>query len=158
MQRLWPGVAVEENNLSHSRPSRATMLAVLPFENLGGDPDEDYFSDGLTDEMITQLASLNPDRLGVIARTSAMLYKRTNKGAAQIGRELGADYILEGSVRRSGERVRISAQLILARTQAHVWADSYERRVDDILRLQSEVARAIARESALREEAIASFE
>jgi TolB-like protein/DNA-binding winged helix-turn-helix (wHTH) protein/Flp pilus assembly protein TadD len=129
-----------------SAPSRATMLAVLPFENLSADPDEDYFSDGLTEEMITQLASLNPDRLGVIARTSAMLYKRTNKGAAQIGRELGADYILEGSVRRSGERVRITAQLILARTQAHVWADSYERRVDDILMLQSEVARAIARE------------
>jgi TolB-like protein/DNA-binding winged helix-turn-helix (wHTH) protein/Tfp pilus assembly protein PilF len=133
-----------------SDAANPVRIAVLPFENLSGDPDQEYFSDGLTDEMITQLASLSPGRLGVVARTSAMLYKRTRKGAAEIGRELGVDYILEGSVRRSGDRVRISAQLIRAESQTHVWAEHYDRAVDDILNLQSDVARAIARELSLQ--------
>ena len=122
------------------------MLAVLPVENLGGDPRHEYFSDGLTEEMITQLGRLNPSRLGVIARTSAMHYKGTDKTIAQIGRELGVSYVLEGSVRRSRHRVRIATQLIEVADQAHVWAESYERAIGDILVLQSDVARSIARE------------
>lgn len=125
-------------------PAGRIMLAVLPFENLSGDPEQEYFSDGLTDEMITQLAHLNPDGLGVIARTSAMQYKRTQKGAAQIGHELGVDYLLEGSVRRAGGRVRISAQLVRVRDETHSWAENYEEDVRDILTLQDDVARAIA--------------
>jgi TolB-like protein len=130
------------------------MLAVLPFENLSGDPEQDYFSDGLTEEMITQLGRLQPERLSVIARTSAMTYKGSNKTVDQIGRELGVDYILEGSVRlsraksrdRDADRVRISAQLIQVCNQTHLWAESYDRDLRDILTLQSEVARAIVRE------------
>ena len=122
------------------------MLAVLPFENLSGNANQEYFSDGLTEEMITQLSRLNPQRLGVIARTSAMMFKGTKKRIAEIGKELGAGYILEGSVRRSGNRLRISAQLILVADETHVWAENYERSLGDILMLQSEVARAIAQE------------
>ena len=122
------------------------MLAVLPFENLGGDPEQDYFSDGLTEEMITQLSRLNPERLGVIARTSAMMFKGTKKRIADIGRELGVAYVLEGSVRRAGNRIRVSAQLILVSDETHVWAENYDRSLGDVLKLQSDVARAIAGE------------
>jgi TolB-like protein/Tfp pilus assembly protein PilF len=128
------------------RPAGRTMLAVLPFENLSGDPEQDYFSDGLTEEMITQLGRLQPERLSVIARTSAMTYKGSNKTVDQIGRELGVDYLLEGSVRREGDQVRITAQLIQVRDQAHLWAQSYDRNVGSILAVQGEVARAIAGE------------
>jgi TolB-like protein/DNA-binding winged helix-turn-helix (wHTH) protein/Tfp pilus assembly protein PilF len=120
------------------------MLAVLPFENLSGDPEQEYFSNGLTEEMITQLGRLDPGRLGVIARTSAMQYKGAHKDARQIGSELGVDYLLEGSVRRDGNRVRISAQLIGVRDQSHQWAENYDRELRDILALQSDVASAIA--------------
>jgi TolB-like protein/tetratricopeptide (TPR) repeat protein len=118
-------------------------LAVLPFENLSRDPEQEYFSDGLTEEMITQLTRLQPGRLAVIARTSAMPYKRTAKKVNQIGRELGVDYILEGAVRREGRRARISAQLVRVSDQVHVWADSYDRELSGILAVQSEVARAV---------------
>ncbi len=121
------------------------MLVVLPFENLSGGKRHDYFSEGLTEEMITQLARLSPDHLGVIARTSAMQYKSTNKSVQQIGRELGVSHLLEGSVRRAADRVRIAAQLIRVSDETHLWADSYERNLHDILALQVEVARAIAR-------------
>jgi len=94
------------------------MLAVLPFENLSREPEQDYFSDGLTEEMISQLSRLNPKKLGVIARTSAMHYKNTAKTIDAIGRELGVDYIVEGSVRRAGERVRITATTRHARSAA----------------------------------------
>ena len=137
-------------------PSAAgkVMLAVLPFDNLSGDRAQEYFSDGLTDEMITQLGRLHPQRLGVIARTSAMKYKHTGKGIGQIGRELAVQYVLEGSVRlsraesrgRAGHRVRITAQLIQVSDQTHLWAESYERDLGDILALQSDVAQAIANE------------
>jgi TolB-like protein/Tfp pilus assembly protein PilF len=122
------------------------MLAILPFENLSLDEEQDYFSDGLTEEMITQLGRLNPDRLGVIARTSAMRYKSSGKAIRQIGQELGVDFVLEGSVRRAGGRVRIAAQLIQVADQTHLWAENYDRELGDILSLQSEVARAIAAE------------
>ncbi len=125
---------------------RRVTMAVLPFENLSGIEEEDFFSDGLTEEMITQLSRLNPQRLGVIARTSAMTYKRTDKSIDVIGRELGVSYILEGSVRRGANRVRVSAQLIQVRDQTHLWARSYDRGVGDMLALQSEVAHAIADE------------
>jgi TolB-like protein/DNA-binding winged helix-turn-helix (wHTH) protein len=126
------------------------MLAVLPFQNLSGDPQQEYFSNGLTEEMITQLGDLEPNRLGVIARTSAMQYKDTKKSARDIGRELGVDYILEGSVRLEGDRVRITAQLIQVKDQTHLWASDFDRNLREILVLQSDVAGAIAREIKLR--------
>jgi TolB-like protein/Tfp pilus assembly protein PilF len=123
------------------------MLVVLPFENLTqGEEKHDYFSDGLTEEMITQLARLSPEQLGVIARTSSMYYKSTIKTVGQIGQELGVSHLLEGSVRRVGTRARISAQLIRVSDECHVWAHSYERSLNDVLALQADVARAIARE------------
>jgi TolB-like protein/DNA-binding winged helix-turn-helix (wHTH) protein len=127
-------------------PAGRIMLAVLPFQNLSGDPEQEYFSDGLTAEMISQLGRLPPERLGVIARTSAIQYKNTKKSAAEIGRELGADYLVEGSVQRAGERVRIRTELVQARDQTHLWADTYERNLRDVLALQAEVANAIAGE------------
>jgi len=122
------------------------MLVVLPFENFTAGERYDYFSDGLTEEMITALARLSPERLGVIARTSAMQFKSTRKSTAQIGSELGVSHVLEGSVRRSGERVRITAQLIRVSDESHLWAESYERDLHDVLEVQAEVSRAVARE------------
>lgn len=124
--------------------SNKVMLVVLPFENLSGDPGQDYFADGMTEEMITRLGSLDPRHLGVIARTSAMQYKGAHKSMAQIAQELGVQYLLEGSVRRSSAQVRVTAQLIQSSDQTHVWAESYDRDLSDVLKLQSEVARTIA--------------
>jgi TolB-like protein/Tfp pilus assembly protein PilF len=126
-----------------------TMLAVLPFENLSDGPDQEFFSDGMTEEMITQLSRLDPANLGVIARTSSMLYKKTDKNAHQIGLELKVDYILEGSIRRSSERVRITAQLIQTSDQSHIWGEGYDRTFEDILKLQTEAAEQIARSLAI---------
>jgi TolB-like protein len=125
-------------------------LAVLPFQNLSDDAQQEYFADGMTEEMITQLGGLDPQRLGVIARTSAMQFKASQKDAAQVARELSVNYLLEGSVRRQGQRIRVTAQLIQASDQTHVWADSYDSDVSDILKVQSEVARAIASQIRLR--------
>jgi TolB-like protein/DNA-binding winged helix-turn-helix (wHTH) protein len=125
-------------------PPGKAMIVVLPFQNLSGDPQQDYFADGMTEEMIAQLGSLDPHHLGVIARTSAMLYKGSRKDSAEIARELGVNLLLEGSVRRANDRVRVTAQLIQASDQTHLWAGSYERDVSDILKLQSDVARGIA--------------
>jgi len=119
------------------------MLAVLPFENLGP-KDEEYFSDGLTEEMIIQLGRLNPEKLGVIARASVMQYKSSGKSVQEIGKELGVDYALIGSVRRARGRVRISAQLVRVEDQNHVWGESYDGKPADIFAVQIEVARAIA--------------
>ncbi|MGH9496597.1 MAG: winged helix-turn-helix domain-containing tetratricopeptide repeat protein, partial [Candidatus Sulfotelmatobacter sp.] len=126
-----------------SRPQRI-MLAVLPFENLSNDPSQEYFSDGLTEETITDLGQLSPQQLGVIARTSAMAYKHTDKTVSQIGRELGVDYILEGSVRREGGRVRVSAQLIRVSDQTHLWAENYDRELHDLLDFENDLGKAIA--------------
>ena len=129
----------------HERPAASRMmLAVIPFENLSGDPGQDYFCDGLTEDLITKFGSLSPDRLGVIARTSTMRYKGSDKNASQIGHELGVEYIVEGSVVRANQRVRINAQLIRTQDQTHVWAQSYERDLGGILALQDDVAAAIA--------------
>jgi len=127
-------------------PLHPMMLAVLPFQNLSGDPSQDYFSDGLTEELITQLGELNGNQLGVIARTSSMMYKHTTKDVGQIGRELGVDYVLESSVRRDGDQVRITVQLINVKTQGHVWAHSYDREVRNSIAVQEEVARAVAQQ------------
>jgi TolB-like protein/DNA-binding winged helix-turn-helix (wHTH) protein/Tfp pilus assembly protein PilF len=141
LQHFWPTGTFQGGR---------TMLAVLPFENLTGDTNQDYFSDGLTEEMITQLGRLDPRQLGVIARTSAMSYKHSTKAVDQIGRELGVDYILEGSARREGERLRITAQLIQVRDQSHVWAAEYDREIKSVLQVQSEVANAIGKEVRLK--------
>ena len=121
-----------------------SMLLVLPFENLTGDPAQDYFSDGLTEEMITRLGSLQPKRLGVIARTTALTYKKTGKNIRQIANELGVNYVLEGSVRRESGRLRITSQLIQAGDQTHLWAETYDRDEKDVLGIQREVAARIA--------------
>jgi TolB-like protein/Tfp pilus assembly protein PilF len=122
------------------------MLAVLPFANLSSDPEQEYFSDGLTEETITDLGELNPDRLGVIARTSSTSYKHTSKTITQIGQELGVDYVLEGSVRREGGIARVSAQLIRVKDQVHLWAHNYDRETGGLLALQHELGRAIAQQ------------
>jgi len=122
-----------------------TMLAVMPFVNLSGDPEENYFSDGLTEEIITQLGRLDPKRLGVIARMTAMHYKTDTRRAEAIGKELAVDYILEGSIRRSADRVRITAQLIQVSDETHLWAETYDRKRADILDIQRNVTRRIAR-------------
>lgn len=119
------------------------MLAILPFQNLSNSPDQDYFSDGLTEETITDLGEVSPDGLGVIARTSSMAYKNTNKSISQIGAELGVEYVLEGSVRRQNDRVRISAQLIRVKDQTHIWARSYDRELKDLLEVQDDLGKAI---------------
>lgn len=126
----------------NSSPQRI-MLAVLPFENLSGDINEDYFADGLTEEMIAQLGQVQPSRLGVIARTSIIRYAHTKEPIAKIGQELGVGYLLEGSVRRANGRVRITAQLIQAAPQTHVWAETYERPLTDVLTIQSEIAQKV---------------
>ncbi len=117
-------------------------LAVLPLANLTGDPEQDYFSDGMTDALITNLASL--PALRVISRQSVMRYKDSTKPLPEIARELGVEGVVVGSVVRSGGRVRISAQLVQASTERNLWADIYERRLEDVLALQGELARAIA--------------
>jgi len=116
---------------------------VLPLENLSGDPTQDYFADALTDELITNLAKVGT--LRVISRTTVTLYKHTSKSLPQIAHELNVDGIVEGSVNREGSRVRITAQLIRAPKDQHLWAETYERELGDALRMQSEVAGAIAR-------------
>jgi TolB-like protein/DNA-binding winged helix-turn-helix (wHTH) protein/Flp pilus assembly protein TadD len=129
-----------------SRPTSAAprlrSIAVLPLENLSGDPSQEYFADGMTEELITDLAKVSG--LRVISRTSVMRYKGTKKGLPEIARELNVDGIVEGSVMRSDQRVRITAQLLHAPTDQHLWAEAYERDLGDVLKLQSEVAQAIA--------------
>jgi TolB-like protein/DNA-binding winged helix-turn-helix (wHTH) protein/Tfp pilus assembly protein PilF len=123
-----------------------TMIAVLPFENLTGDANQDYFCDGLTEEMITQLGQLDAERMGVIGRTSVMHYKHKPEALDKIGRELGVQYVLEGSVRRASDRVRITAQLLQVKDQTHLWAQEYDRDLKDLLVLQGEIARRISDE------------
>jgi TolB-like protein/DNA-binding winged helix-turn-helix (wHTH) protein/Tfp pilus assembly protein PilF len=126
------------------------ILAVLPFQNLSNDPQQEYFADGLTAEMISQFGRLPSDRLGVIAWISMRRYKGTKKSEDEIGEELGANYLLEGTVRRSNDKVRITAELIRAGDRSHVWANSYDGDLSDVLALQSRVAREIANEIRLQ--------
>jgi len=127
-------------------PSPGAMLAVLPFINLTGDRSQDYFSDGMTEELITQLGRSDGTGLGVIARTSVMPYANTHTPVRQIARELKVDYVLEGSARREGRVVRITAQLIRASDETHLWAKDFDRDIGSVLTLQREVAEAIERE------------
>jgi serine/threonine protein kinase/TolB-like protein/Flp pilus assembly protein TadD len=127
-----------------SRETRM-MLAVLPFENLSEDDSQEYFADGLTEEMTAQLGQLQPAKLGVIARTSTVRYKQTKATAAQIGKELVVDYLLDGSVRRAGDRVRVMAQLVHASKQTQLWTETYERPVTDVLHIQREIADHLVR-------------
>jgi eukaryotic-like serine/threonine-protein kinase len=123
---------------------RISAIAVLPLSNLSREPGEEYFADGMTDALITDLAKVS--RLKVISRGSVMHYKGTTKPLGQIASELHVDAVVEGSVFRAGDRVRISARLIRAATDEHLWAERYERKLEDVLALQDELARAIARE------------
>src|SRR5437660_3826388 len=123
---------------------RIKSLAVVPMENLSPDPEQDYFAEGLTEALITTLAKIG--ELRVVSRTSAMLYKGVRKPLREIARELEVDAIVEGTVLRAGRRVRVTAQLIDAPKEMHLWAESYERDLRDVLALQAEVAQAIARE------------
>lgn len=125
-----------------SAATRLDSIAVLPLDNLSGDPAEDFFADGMTDQLITDLAKVSS--LRVISRTSVLQYKGTKKPLPEIARELHVDAIVEGSVVRSGQRVRVTAQLLEASTDQHLWADTYDRNLDDVLKLQDEVASAIA--------------
>lgn len=129
--------------------SRRLMLAVLPVQNMTGDPSLEYVSDGLTEEIITELSILNPSHIGVIARTSSMAYKRTDKTVDRIGKELGVDYVLETSVRQSGSGFRVTTQLIRTNDQTHVWAENYDRARGDVLTLQSDVARQVSYQTRL---------
>ncbi|HEV7242667.1 MAG TPA: tetratricopeptide repeat protein [Thermoanaerobaculia bacterium] len=127
-------------------PAHRARLVVLPVENLSGNAQHDYVSDGLTEELIAQLSTLDAGRLAVIARTSAMAYKGTHKPVDRIARELDVDYILESSLRWSGDRLRITAQLVRTEDQSYVWAGTYDRTAQDMLSMEDEVARAIAQQ------------
>jgi TolB-like protein/DNA-binding winged helix-turn-helix (wHTH) protein/Tfp pilus assembly protein PilF len=124
--------------------SQLTSLVVLPFENLSADKDQAYFADGMTDELIAHLAKIRS--LRVISRTSSMEYKGTHKTLSQIARDLNVDSVVEGTVLRSGDRVRITAELVQVATDRHLWAETYESQLGDILTLQSHVASAIVNE------------
>jgi TolB-like protein/DNA-binding winged helix-turn-helix (wHTH) protein len=130
--------------------SQKIMLAVLPFENLTGDSDKDYLADGLTEETISQLGRLDPERLDVIARTSVMGYKHKAARLDQIGRDLSVQYVLENSLRKSGDQVRITSQLLRVKDQSHLWSHDYDYRAQDVLTVQEQVARAVAQEIQLR--------
>ncbi len=131
----------------HSGSGRIDSLAVLPLSNLSGDPQQEYFADGMTEELIAELSQISA--LRVISRTSAMAFKNARRPLPEIARRLGVDALMEGSVLRAGERVRINAELIQARPERHLWGERYERPLSDVLALQSEVAQAIARRIAV---------
>jgi TolB-like protein len=126
--------------------SERIMLAVLPFQNLTGDPNKEYLADGLTEETISQLSRLNPERLGVISRTSVMGYKHKDERPDQIGRDLSVQYLLENSVRESGNHMRLTTQLIQVKDQTHLWSQEYDYPAKDILNIEADVAEAVARE------------
>jgi TolB-like protein/tetratricopeptide (TPR) repeat protein len=142
---VWRGsrlpVAVTATPQPQDKPA---MIAVLPFENLSGDPAQEYFSDGMTEELIVQIGRLHADGLDAISVGSAMAFKNRQAPIAQAAKELGATYVVQGSVRRSGELVRVSAHLVRTRDNAHLWDESYDRDLRDVLGLQKEVAETIA--------------
>jgi len=138
----------------HFRATRARsekiMLAVLPFENLTGDPSKEYLADGLTEETISELGRLKPEQLGVIARTSVMGYKHKDTRLDQIGRDLSVQYVLENSLRESGNHIRLTSQLIQVKDQTHLWSRDYDYPAKDILTIEDDVAKAVAQEIRLR--------
>jgi TolB-like protein/tetratricopeptide (TPR) repeat protein len=145
---VGPAAAVATSATAASAPAAAALalpnkpsVAVLPFSNLSGDPEQDYFADGMVDDIITGLARIN--WLFVIARNSTFTYKGRAVDVKQVGRELGVRYVLEGSVRKAGNRVRVTGQMIDASTGAHVWAERYDRSSDDVFALQDEIALSV---------------
>jgi TolB-like protein/Tfp pilus assembly protein PilF len=144
-----PDPAPATANAAPSRPRRP-LLAVLPLRNLNGHREEEYFSDGLTEELISHLSRINPEQLGVISSSSTMRYKGNTNDLGRIVRELGVSYILNGSVRRGDNRVRVAVQLIGMRDHGHLWADSYDHNLRDILELQAEVAKDVAAQIAVK--------
>jgi TolB-like protein/DNA-binding winged helix-turn-helix (wHTH) protein/Tfp pilus assembly protein PilF len=147
---LLAAYVVGRHNSSPVLPAGRQTLAVLPFQNLSDDPQQGFFADGLTAEMIAQFGRLASDQLSVIAWSSMIRYKGTNKNEDQIGQELGATYLLDGSVRRSGNEVRITAELVQAGKPAHIWSNTYDGNLQDVLALQNRVAREIAQEIRLQ--------
>jgi len=141
---VWNLGGLRDQLLNHPGSSQIRSLAVLPLVNLSGDTSQDYFADGMTEALITNLSKIHT--LKVISRTSVMQYKGARKPLPQIAHELGVDGIIEGSVQRSGGRVQVTAQLINAATDTHLWVETYERDLQDVLVLQSEVASTVARE------------
>ena len=137
-------MSVHERLLSHASPLHVNSLAVLPLANLSGDPGQDFFADGMTEALITDLGKISA--LRVISRTSVVQYKNTKKTLPEIARELNVDVVVEGAVSRSGNHLRITANLLQASPEEHLWAESYESDVGDVLGLQAHVAQAIARE------------
>lgn len=146
---LATGITLVRAVRVHS-PGGKIMQVVLPLENLSPDPQQEYLADGITEEITTELGSLDPNHLGVLARTSAMQYKHSPKTTAQISRELGVAYLLEGSIRRSDGSVRITARLIQSSDQTHLWAKSYDRELGDVLRVERDIAGLVAGEVRLR--------
>jgi TolB-like protein/DNA-binding winged helix-turn-helix (wHTH) protein len=140
---LLAGVFVWSRWESPGAPRGRVMLAVLPFQNLTGDEGQEYLSDGLTEEMIAQLGNRDPTGLGVIARTSVMRYKHSQEPPQRIGRALGAQYLLSGSVRRDSSMIRVTAQLVRAGDQAQLWSQQYDRQLSGLLTLEGEIAREI---------------
>jgi TolB-like protein/DNA-binding winged helix-turn-helix (wHTH) protein len=138
------GVVWRQRLLERFRPVKIESLAVLPLVNLSGNPDEEYFADGMTEQLITELGKVRA--LRVISRQSVMQYKGTNKPVPQIARELHVDAVVEGSVMRAGDKVRITTQLVQANPERHLWSESYERNLREVLALQGDVARAIVSE------------
>jgi class 3 adenylate cyclase/TolB-like protein/Tfp pilus assembly protein PilF len=143
--RNWEGDALHALDV----PSGALRLAVLPFRNLSTDREQEYLCDGITDEMISALGRLHPQRLAVVARTSVMRYKDSSLSVSEIGRELAVDYVLEGSVLREGDTIRVNPALIDVRNETPIWGERYERRLSGMLDLQRDVARGIAESLAL---------
>ena len=129
--------AKADNAISTSKPS----VAMLPFTNMSGEPNQKYFSDGITEDIITELSRFSS--LFVIARNSSFRYRDSSLDMKRVGRELGARYLVEGSIRRLGSKVRITAQLIEAATDRHLWAERYDRTIDDLFEVQDEVVRAV---------------
>jgi len=156
MQAAWPGLAVEEGNLTvqiaalrrvlaaqpEPLPADGPSIAVLPFQNMSEAPDQEYFADGMVEDIITALSRIR--RLFVIARNSTFVYKGRAVDVRQVGRELSVRYVLEGSVRRAGDRVRITAQLLDAASGAHLWADRFDGTIEDVFELQDNVASSVA--------------
>ena len=135
---------VRSGSEANSQPNQIKSLLVLPFDNLSGDKDQQYFTDGMTDELIAHLAKIRS--LRVISRSTAMAYKGTNKPLSKIARDLNVDAVVEGSVLRSGDQVRITSELVQVATDRHLWAETYESKLEDVLALQSRVASAIVNE------------
>jgi TolB-like protein/DNA-binding winged helix-turn-helix (wHTH) protein len=147
---LSVGLATMGFHRSRQTNQQRIKLAVLPFANLSGDPKQDFFGDGLSEELITHLGELAPRKLGVIASTSAAQYRQTGKSAAQIGSELGVTYLLQGSVRREGNQLHVTAQLIQTADQTQLWAASYDRDSADLLSVETDLSQRVARSLALK--------